>query len=108
MGRKGGSKDTVTQGIARFALQSKFKDFQPDILERLKLHLLDSLGCALGAFEGEPIRELRDQIEEFGGKPICTLIGGGKTAPDRAADVPGVSLRRAAGHDFSLDLAAAE
>ena len=84
MGTKG-SKDTVTQGIARFALQSKFKDFQPDILERLKLHLLDSLGCALGAFEGQPVRELRDQIEEFGGKPICTLIGGGKTAPDRAA-----------------------
>ena len=84
MGKKG-TKDTVTQGIARFALQSKFKDFQPDILERLKLHLLDSLGCALGAFEGQPVRELRDQIEEFGGKPICTLIGGGKTAPDRAA-----------------------
>jgi 2-methylcitrate dehydratase len=85
MGRKGGSKDTVTLGIARFALRSKFKDFQPDILERLKLHLLDSLGCALGAFEGQPVRELRNQIEEFGGKPICTLIGGGKTAPDRAA-----------------------
>jgi 2-methylcitrate dehydratase len=84
MGEKG-SKDTVTQGIARFALQSKFTDFKPDTLDRLKLHLLDSLGCALGAFEGQPVRELRDQIEEFGGQPICTLIGGGKTAPDRAA-----------------------
>jgi len=84
MGEKG-SKDTVTQGIARFALRSKFTEFKPGILERLKLHLLDSIGCALGAFEGQPVKELRDQIEEFGGKPICTLIGGGKTAPDRAA-----------------------
>src|SRR5438874_2106246 len=51
---KEGAKDTVTQGIARFALKSKFKDFQPDVLERLKLHLLDSLGCALAvAYEVE-------------------------------------------------------
>jgi 2-methylcitrate dehydratase len=82
---KNGTKDTVTQGIAKFALKSKFTDFKPNILERLKLHLLDSLGCALGAFEGKPVKALREQIEEFGGKPICTLIGGGKTAPDRAA-----------------------
>src|SRR2546423_15106798 len=84
MGREG-NKDTVTQGIARFALGSKFTDFKEDILDRLKLHLLDSIGCAFGAFEGKPVRQLREQIEEFGGKPICTMIGGGKTAPDRAA-----------------------
>jgi 2-methylcitrate dehydratase len=82
---KEGSKDTVTQGIAKFALRSKFPDFTEEILDRLKLHLLDSIGCALGAFEGKPVRQLREQIEEFGGKPICTMIGGGKTAPDRAA-----------------------
>src|SRR5947208_3860876 len=28
---------------------------------------------------------IREQIEDFGGKPLITLIGGGKTAPDRAA-----------------------
>src|SRR5947199_3822236 len=28
---------------------------------------------------------LRTQLEDFGGKPLVTLIGGGKTAPDRAA-----------------------
>jgi 2-methylcitrate dehydratase len=82
---KEGSRSTVTQGIAKFALRSKFRDFTEENLDRVKLHLLDSIGCALGAFEGQPVRELRDQINEFGGKPICTLIGGGKTAPDRAA-----------------------
>jgi 2-methylcitrate dehydratase len=28
---------------------------------------------------------LQAQLEDFGGKPLVTLIGGGKTAPDRAA-----------------------
>jgi 2-methylcitrate dehydratase len=28
---------------------------------------------------------LRAQLDDFGGKPLVTLIGGGKTAPDRAA-----------------------
>ncbi len=28
---------------------------------------------------------MRRTIEELGGAPLCTLIGGGRTAPDRAA-----------------------
>src|SRR5207302_11270161 len=67
------------------ALRSSFGEIDHEVLERLQLHLLDSLGCAFGAFDGLPVRRLRDQIGEFGGKPICSLIGGGKTAPDRAA-----------------------
>ena len=47
--------------------------------------MLDALGCALGALDNELIRLLYDQIADFGGRDQCTLIGGGKTAPDRAA-----------------------
>src|SRR3989304_1642578 len=50
-----------------------------------KFRILDGLGCAISALNGEPIRLLRRQIEEFDGGEHCTLIGGGKTAPDRAA-----------------------
>jgi len=52
---------------------------------QLKLHVLDSLGCAIGALPAEPIAAIRTHLEDFGGNPACTLIGGGKTAPDRAA-----------------------
>jgi 2-methylcitrate dehydratase len=85
MGSKGKNQPTISEQIASFALRARFEDIDADVIERLKLHLLDSLGCALGAVEGLPVRQLRDQIEEFGGKPICTLMGGGKSAPDRAA-----------------------
>ncbi len=52
---------------------------------QLKIRILDALGCAIGALEAEPIHLLKRQIEEFGGSRHCTLIGGAKTAPDRAA-----------------------
>jgi phosphosulfolactate synthase (CoM biosynthesis protein A) len=42
------------------------------------------LGCAIGALEGGPVRMIREQTAEFGSKPLATLIGGGRTAPDRA------------------------
>ncbi len=53
--------------------------------QQLKIRVLDAFGCAIGALEGEPIRLIRAQVEEFGGAGRCTLIGGGRTAPDRAA-----------------------
>jgi 2-methylcitrate dehydratase len=86
MGKKGTSKaQTISEQIADFALRARFGAIGKESIQRIKLHLLDSVGCALGAFDGQPVRRLRDQIEEFGGNPICTLIGGGKTSPDRAA-----------------------
>src|SRR5581483_9595140 len=53
--------------------------------QALKIHILDALGCAIGALGATLMRMIREQTEDFGGKDYCTLIGGGKTAPDRAA-----------------------
>jgi len=55
--------------------------------------VLDGLGCAIGALEGEPVRILRKQIDDFNGSEHCTLIGGGRAAPDRAAFYNSALLR---------------
>ena len=52
---------------------------------RLKGSILDAFGCAIGALSSEPVRRIREMVEEFGSTEQCTLIGGGRTAPDRAA-----------------------
>src|SRR4030066_2022262 len=70
-----------------------WEDISPEAREALKIRVLDSLGCALGALSGEPIRMIRKDIDEFGGNPLCTLIGGGKTSPDRAAFGKGALVR---------------
>ena len=41
----------------------------------------------------EPIRILKSQLEDFDGAGLCTLIGGGRTAPDRAAFYNGALVR---------------
>ncbi|MEM1204410.1 MAG: MmgE/PrpD family protein, partial [Acidobacteriota bacterium] len=61
--------------------------------EELKKRIVDTIGVAIGALEAEPIRMIRTHQEDFGGSPHSTLIGGGKTAPDRAAFYNGALSR---------------
>src|SRR5262249_53008249 len=76
---------TQIQQLWDFIVNASFTDMSGFAVRALKTRLLDALGCALGALEYELIRPIKDQIEDFGGRAQCTLIGGGKTAPDRAA-----------------------
>jgi 2-methylcitrate dehydratase len=76
---------TIAEQMASFVKRASWDGISQEARDALKLRVLDSLACALGALEGEPILILREQIDEFGGKEHCTLIGGGKSAPDRAA-----------------------
>ena len=45
------------------------------------------------ALDGEPIGAIRAQLNDFGSKPLCSLIGGERTAPDRAAFYNGALVR---------------
>lgn len=76
---------TVVEQMAEFVVQASYEDLSSQAREQLKVRVLDSLGCAIGAMRGEPIGMIREHIENFGGARHCTLIGGGKTSPDRAA-----------------------
>lgn len=76
---------THTEKLARFIQRVSYDDLSEAARQQIKIRVLDGLGCAIGAVEGEPILLLRQHIEEFGGMGLCALIGGGRTAPDRAA-----------------------
>ncbi len=75
---------TEAQQLAEFVDRTSFSDLSDAAREQLKIRVLDSLGCAIGAVEGEPVRMIRKHIEDFGRSGHCTLIGGGRAAPDRA------------------------
>src|SRR5579872_4878675 len=60
---------------------------------QLKIRILDSLGCAIGAIGSGPVQLVYEQVEEFDGKGTCTLIGKGRAAPDRAAFYNGALVR---------------
>ncbi len=84
---------TKAEQLAAFVVRASFRDLSEAAVDQLKIRVLDALGCAIGAAEGEPIRLIQAQLDEFGGTPLCTLIGGGKTAPDRAALYNGALVR---------------
>jgi 2-methylcitrate dehydratase len=84
---------SVVARLAHFVVARSWDDLSPAAREELKIRVLDSLGCALGALDAQPVAALRGQLEEFGGRPLCTLIGGGRTAPDRAALYNGALVR---------------
>ncbi len=76
---------TLVEQLASFVSRAAYEDLSENARQQLKLRVLDSLACAIGAIDGEPVKLVRRQVEDFGGKPYCTLIGGGRTSPDRAA-----------------------
>ena len=76
---------TLAEELASFVVNSSYEDLSSQTLNELKIRIADSIGCAIGALGSPPIELVRAQIEDFDGKAHCTLIGGGQTAPDRAA-----------------------
>jgi 2-methylcitrate dehydratase len=76
---------TEVQKLANFVSSRSYNDLSNEAIRELKIRLLDSLGCAIGSLKGKPIKMLKEQLDDFGGRPLVSLIGGGKTAPDRAA-----------------------
>ncbi|HMB98551.1 MAG TPA: MmgE/PrpD family protein [Balneolaceae bacterium] len=75
----------IVHELAEFVGKVNFKKLSIEETNQLKKRLLDSLGTAIGAIEGRPVRALRSHLDELGGNPISTLIGGSKSSPDRAA-----------------------
>jgi 2-methylcitrate dehydratase len=84
---------THVERLGAFAANASFDQLSEAGVEALKLRVLDSLGTALGALGAEPVALVRQQVEDFGGAPHCTLVGGGRSAPDRAALLNGTLVR---------------
>jgi 2-methylcitrate dehydratase len=90
---QGDGEMSRVEELARFVCRSRWEQISQPAREQLALRVLDSLGVALGALDGEPVAMVREQVREFGGAPLCTLIGAGKSAPDRAAFYNGALVR---------------
>ena len=76
---------TEATRLATFVADAKYEDLSAEAVEQLKVRVLDTLGVAIGALDAEPLVAIRGLVDDLGGAPAATLIGGGRTAPDRAA-----------------------
>jgi 2-methylcitrate dehydratase len=76
---------TKAEDLAAFCLDTTYADVPARSREHLRVLFLDALGCALGAVGQGPMPRIRAQVDAFGGNACSTLVGGGRTSPDRAA-----------------------
>lgn len=78
---------TKAQELASYAVNSSYDEIPEPIRQQLKIRIIDSLGCAIGALGGEPIQRLLGYLKILGNgqKSPTTVLGGGTASPDRAA-----------------------
>ena len=63
----------LARRLADYALGLRYEDLDPATIERVKIHLIDSLGCAVGALNEPAVRICRQIALRVGG--TSTIIG---------------------------------
>ena len=70
--------------VAEFVVAADAGDLPDGAAMLLRRNVLDSLGGAIAALDGETVQLIREQVESVGGRPEASLIGGGRSTVDQA------------------------
>src|ERR1700719_2511917 len=85
---------TLAHQLANYACELKFEDLSKEVVHEVKRRVIDSLGCALGAWNEEPCVIARNVALEFSAKRGSTIIGTTHQGPpDWAAFANGCCIR---------------
>ncbi|SEL53178.1 2-methylcitrate dehydratase [Chitinophaga rupis] len=84
---------SITEKIARFALQSAYSHLSNDIRDQLKKHLLDSIGSMLYSLKAPTVQKLLRQTAGLQQNGACQVPVIGHTAVDRAAQLYTLLIR---------------
>ena len=85
---------TLAHHFANYACSLGFKDLSPEVVHEVKRRMIDSLGCALGAWNREPCVIARKVASDFSAKHGSTILGTNhKAPPDWAAFATGCCIR---------------
>ena len=87
-------KKTLAHQLADYACALRFEDLSKDVVHEVERRVLDSLGCALGAWNKEPCAIARKVASNFSAKQGSTIIGTNhKAPPDWTAFANGCCIR---------------
>jgi 2-methylcitrate dehydratase len=88
----------LAERLALYADRLSYDDLDAVTVERVKSHVIDTLGCGIAAFDETPVRACRS-VSLASGIGDSTVIGTGRrTRPDLATFVNGAAFRY---HDFN-------
>src|SRR5713226_7064483 len=84
----------IVEYLSDYAAALRFEDLPPDVVHHAKRMLVDTLGCAVGGFAGEPSAVARALADTVSSRPPATVLGTGReTSPDLATFANGVMIR---------------
>jgi 2-methylcitrate dehydratase len=85
---------TLADKLADYTLQLTYDAIPQPVIQETKRRILDSLGCAMGAFSSDPARIARMMADSATSTHGSTVIGRtGKTVPGLAAFANGILFR---------------
>jgi 2-methylcitrate dehydratase len=85
---------SLAHQFAEYGCALRFEDLSRDTVHEVKRRIIDSIGCALGAWNEEPCQIARKVASEFSAKNGATIIGTHHQAPpDWAAFATGCCIR---------------
>ncbi len=86
--------DQLTERLVEYALALSYEDLPPEVVERTKRLILDTVGCALGAAPWQAPSVARALAADVQSRtPATVMVGGQQTSPDMAAFANGVMTR---------------
>ena len=92
--------DASTRSIAELAAQLDYADLPAEVVRDCKRRIIDTIGCAIAAFDDEPVRIARAVAMRASADPGATVIGTShRTLPELAAFANSVASRFIEGND---------
>jgi 2-methylcitrate dehydratase len=84
----------LAEQLAGYADRLRYTDLAPAVVEAVKSHVIDAVGCAIAAFDEPTVRVCREVVLADGGTGSATILGTGqRTSPDLAAFANGAAVR---------------
>lgn len=86
--------DRTTEMLSSFTCGLTYEELGPEVVDRVRQTLVDTMGCAIGGFDSEPAGIVRNLAEGTRGPLQSRILGtAGHTVPDLAAFANGVAVR---------------
>lgn len=89
----------ATRDLARFSSELRFEDIPAEVVEHMKLSLLDSIGVCLHGVTLPWTRHVQAMVEAEAAAPRASIFGSGK----KTSAANAVLVNSTAGHAFELD-----
>ena len=79
--------DARVAALSRYTAELRYEDLTPATIHETKRKLIDTLGCAIGAFDDEPCRIARTIAHRAVGTPPARVLGTLKPSTPELAEI---------------------